>query len=160
MHDAPLFTMDITLAIDYGATRVGIAASAGFLPRPLDVLQHGALEGLLERVLKMAQSEMATRIIIGLPVNANGTEGEQAKAVRYFAQRLANVTPLPVWLWNEYGSSQAAQAGMIAANTSKKARKTKLDALAAAAFLQEYNDQNGEGAERVLPVSQETEQDE
>jgi putative Holliday junction resolvase len=152
--------MELTLAIDYGATRVGVAASAGFLPRPLDVLQHGALEGLIERLLKMAQSEMATRILIGLPVNADGTEGTQAKSVRYFAQRLANATPLPVWLWNEYGSSQAAQAQMIAANTSKKSRKTKLDALAAAAFLQDYIDQNGEGAERVFPVSQETDSDE
>lgn len=152
--------MEISLAIDYGATRVGVAASAGFLPRPLDVLQHGALEGLLERLLKIAHSEMATRMVIGLPVNADGTEGEQAKSVRYFAQRLANATTLPVWLWNEYGSSQTAQAQMIAANTSKKARKTKLDALAAAAFLQEYIEQNGEGAERVLPVPQETKSDE
>ncbi len=159
MHYA-LCTMELTLAIDYGASRVGIAASAGFLPRPLDVLQHGALDGLIERILKIAQSEMATRIVMGLPVNADGTEGEQAKSVRYVAQRLANATPLPVWLWNEYGSSQSAQATMIATNTSKKARKTKLDALAAAAFLQEYIEQNGEGAERVLPVSQETEQDE
>ncbi len=152
--------MEISLAIDYGATRVGVAASAGFLPRPLDVLQHGALDGLIERLLKIARNEMATRIIIGLPVNADSTEGEQAKSVRYFAQRLANATVLPVWLWNEYGSSQAAQAQMIAANTSKKARKTKLDALAAAAFLQEYIEQNGEGAERVCPVSQEAKSDE
>lgn len=152
--------MELTLAIDYGATRVGVAASAGFLPRPLDVLQHGAMASLIERLLKIAKSEMATRFVVGLPVNADETEGEQAKAVRYFAQRLANSTPLPVWLWNEYGSSQAAQAQMIATHTSKKARKTKLDALAAAAFLQEYNDRNGEGAERIFPVPQETDSNE
>lgn len=152
--------MDITVAIDYGAARVGVAASAGFLPRPLDVLQHGTFAALLERLLALATREQATRLVVGLPVNADGTEGDQAKSVRYFAQRLANSTTLPVWLWNEYGSSQAAQANMIAANTRKKARKQKLDALAAAAFLQEYIEQNGVGAERVLPVSQESAPDE
>jgi putative Holliday junction resolvase len=152
--------MELTLAIDYGASRVGVAVSAGFLPRPLDVLQHGALEPLIERLLAIAKREMATRLLVGLPVNADGTEGEQARSVRYFARRLAAATTLPVWLWNEYGSSQAARDGMIAANTSRRARKSKLDALAAAAFLQEFIEQNGVGAERVLPVSREPECDE
>lgn len=143
--------MEITFAIDYGLTRVGTAASAGFLPRPLEVLQHGTLESLMERLLKAAYKEMATRFVVGLPVNVDGTEGEQAGLARTFAKKLAAATPLPVYLWNEYGSSQAAQEQMIAANTSRKARKTKLDALAAAAFLQEYIEKNGEGAERVLP---------
>ncbi len=146
--------MEITLAIDYGAARVGTAVSAGWLARPLEVLPHGTLPSLIERVAALARQEMATRVIVGLPVNADGSEGEQAAVARAFANALAAALPLPVWLWNEYGSSQSAQAQMIGAATRRKARRQKLDAVAAAVFLQEYVERAGEGAERVFPGEQ------
>ncbi len=144
--------MEVTFAIDYGSSRVGTAVSAGWMATPLDVLPHGTLDSLLERLLKLAHQEMVTRFVVGLPINADSTEGEQAAAARAFAARLAAATPLPVYLWNEYGSSQAAQAQMIGANTSRKARREKLDAIAAAVFLQEFVEQKGAGAELVRPA--------
>jgi putative holliday junction resolvase len=146
--------MEVTFAIDYGASRVGTAASSGFHARPLEVLPHGSIESLIARLLKLAHQEMVTRFVVGLPVNADGTEGEQAAAARAFAATLAAATPLPVYLWNEYGSSQAAQAQMIGASTSRKARREKLDAIAAAVFLQEFVEQQGTGAELVSPAPQ------
>jgi putative holliday junction resolvase len=145
--------MEITLAVDYGHSRTGTAVSAGWMARPLEVLHERAPEALITRLLVLARQEMATRFLVGLPVNADGTEGEQAQSARQFARQLAAATALPVYLWNEYGSSQAAQAQMIGANTRRKARREKLDAIAAAVFLQEYVEQGGDGAEQVLPES-------
>ncbi len=143
--------MEVTLAIDYGAARVGTAVSAGFMARPLEVLPHGSGESLIVRLQALAREEMVTRYVVGLPVNADGSEGEQAAAARAFAGQLARAVPQPVLLWNEYGSSQAAQAQMIGASTSRRARREKLDAWAAAHFLQEFVEREGIGAERVLP---------
>ncbi|MBA3531300.1 MAG: Holliday junction resolvase RuvX [Ardenticatenales bacterium] len=146
--------MEVTLAIDYGSARVGTAVSVGWMARPLDVFPHGSIESLLARLLALCTQEQVTKIVVGLPLNADGTEGEQATVVRGFATELAQTTNLEIFLWNEYGSSQAAQAQMIGASRSRKARREKLDAIAAALFLQEFVEQNGVGAERVYPKDQ------
>lgn len=146
--------MDVTLAIDYGTRRVGLAVSAGFLARPLDVLPHGAIEGLVARILDVADREQATRFVVGLPVHADGSEGEQAEATRLFARYLAGQTPRPVLLFDEYGSSQSAQSALIASGAGRRKRRGRLDAVAAAKFLQDFVDREGEGAERILPEEQ------
>lgn len=143
--------MVVTLAIDYGSARVGTAVSAGWMARALEVLPHGSVESLIERLLTLARQEMVTQFLVGLPVNADGSEGEQAVAARAFAQQLAARTDLPVLLWSEYGSSQAAQAQMIGNSSRRKTRREKLDAMAAAMFLQEFVERNGAEAERVYP---------
>lgn len=143
--------MVVTLAIDYGAARVGTAVSAGWMARALEVLPHHSLESLLARLLVLAHHEMATQFLVGLPVNADGSEGEQATAARAFARQLAARTELPVLLWSEYGSSQAAQAQMIGNSSRRKTRREKLDAMAAAIFLQEFVERAGAEAERVYP---------
>ena len=144
--------MEVTLAVDYGLARVGTAVCAGWMARPLEVIPATAgEEAVIERLLALAAHEMATRLLVGLPVNADGSEGEQAKLAREFAARLAARTALPVYLWDEYGSSQAAMNQMIGAGRRRRARKEQLDAVAAALFLQEFVDQGGEGGERVLP---------
>lgn len=141
--------MEITLAVDYGTARIGIAISVGWLARPLDVLPHHSLTSLIERLLSLAKQEMATQFLIGLPVNADGSEGAQAAVVRNFAQQLANRTPLPVLLWDEYGSSQAALANMINANLGRKKRRKQLDAYAAVIFLQEFIERSQIEPERL-----------
>ena len=143
--------MNVTLAIDYGSARVGVAASGGWMARPLKVLPHGSLSSLIDRLLRLAKEEMATQFLVGLPVNADGSEGEQAARVRVFAGELAERSPLPVLLWSEYGSSKNAQQQMIAANTRRKSRRQKLDAIAAAVFLQEFIENSNKQVERVFP---------
>ena len=143
--------MDITLAIDYGAARVGVALSVGWIARPLQILPHQSLASLIDRLLKLAKEELATQFLVGLPINADGSEGRQAETVRAFANELALHTTLPVLLWNEYGSSKSAQQQMIASNTRRKSRRKKLDAIAAAVFLQEFVDDSEKKVERVSP---------
>lgn len=145
--------MDITLAIDYGGRRVGVAVSAGILARPLTVLPHGRLESLIARLLALARQEQANRLLVGLPLNADGSIGPQAEKTIRFAQRLAAASPSPVYLWDERRSSAAAQQALIATGRRRKARKQQLDAYAAAAFLQEYLDEEGRGATPVEPTT-------
>lgn len=142
---------EITLAIDYGGRRVGVAASAGFLARPLEVVPHGQVESLITRLLALAKQEGATQLLVGWPLNMDGSEGEQALKTRAFAERLAAATALPVFLWDERRSSSDAQAQLIASGAGRKARRAKRDAVAAALFLQDFVDQAGRGAQRVLP---------
>lgn len=149
--------MEVTLAIDYGARRVGLAVSAGFLARPLEVVPHGELDALVARILRLAAQEMVTRLVVGLPVHADGTEGEQAAASRHFARHLAGRTPLPVLLFDEYGSSQSAQSALIAGGARRRKRRARLDAVAAAQFLQEFVDRDGQGSERILAEEQQDE---
>nr|WP_290666547.1 Holliday junction resolvase RuvX [Ardenticatena sp.] len=150
--------VEMVLAIDYGKRRVGVAAGVGMAPRPVGVLPHGSLDSLIERILHLARSEGADKIIVGLPLNADGSEGEQAAQSRAFAEALAAQTDIPVFLWDERYTSQDAQQQMIAAGTTQKARREKLDAVAAAVMLEHYFARQGTGAERVLPKSTETEQ--
>lgn len=138
-----------TLGIDYGGQRVGVAVSVGFAPRPIDVLSHGTIESLIERILALASQEQVARIVVGLPLNADGTEGEQANVTRKFAQELAAATSLPVVMWDERYTSQQAEEQMIAAGTSSKARRDKADAIAAALLLQDFFANDGAGAERI-----------
>lgn len=147
--------MDTILAIDYGERRVGVAVSGGVLARPLEVLAHGRLDSLVNRLLELARREQATRLIIGFPLNEDGSIGPQAEKTLAFARRLAAVASCPVFLWDERRSSQTAQRAMIATGSRRKARKEQLDAYAAAAILQDYLDQGGAGAVLVAPPTPE-----
>jgi putative Holliday junction resolvase len=111
---------------------------------------------LIRQIRELAKEEMVTRYLVGLPVNADGTEGEQASEAREFAMSLACAVPEPVFLWDEYGSSQAAQERLLEGSHRRKARRERLDAVAAAVFLQEYVDRDGAGAERVYPEGEMT----
>jgi putative Holliday junction resolvase len=144
-------TGEITLAIDYGAKRVGVALSGGYLATPLEVLPHGRGASLVERVLQLARREQATQLVVGWPLNMDGSAGPQAEKAANFARQLAAATTLPVFLWDERRSSSEAQQQLIESGAGRKARKEKRDAVAAAVFLQDFIAQQGQGAQRVLP---------
>ncbi|HEX9904133.1 MAG TPA: Holliday junction resolvase RuvX, partial [Propylenella sp.] len=75
-------------------------------------------------------------LILGLPVNMNGTEGPRAQATRAFLRHLAPLTDLPIVLWDERLSTAAAERAMIEADMSRRKRAAKIDAAAAAFILQ------------------------
>ncbi|MCZ7573869.1 MAG: Holliday junction resolvase RuvX [Ardenticatenaceae bacterium] len=142
---------EVTLAIDYGVRRVGVAVSAGVLARPLTVMPHGRRESLIARLLDLAHEEQVGLLLVGLPLNGDGSIGPQAEKTMRFARALAAATSLPVYLWDERRSSVAAQQALIATGRRRKARQQQLDAYAAAAFLQDYLDEGGRGAILVEP---------
>jgi putative pre-16S rRNA nuclease len=130
------------LGIDAGERRVGVALSdeLGLLASPLVVLdRRRGLAPLLDRLAELARRERVGRIVVGLPLNADGSEGQQARRARNFALVAERVIGLPVTLWDERLSTREAEA-IVRAQGRTRRRRVDLDAVAAAVILQDYLD--------------------
>src|SRR5215469_6895152 len=122
---------------------LALVAAAAMLP------ERGALIGLelgtktigvaasdAERILELAAERRAAGLVLGLPVNMDGSEGPRAQSTRAFARNLAQLTDLPVALWDERLSTAAVERALIAADASRARRKSVIDQHAAAYILQ------------------------
>ena len=91
------------LAVDYGERRTGLAVSdmLGITAQGLDTLVVGDESEIPELVARTAEEKQAERIVVGLPLNMNGSESEKSGKVRLFADRLADLTNLRVDLWDD-----------------------------------------------------------
>jgi len=133
------------LAIDYGMKRTGLAVcDAGeTIASPLAVVQgHKAL---LQRIRRIATSEGIEAVVLGLPLNMDGTEGPQAKLVRNFGKELGRQLGIPVHFQDERLSSFEAEQRILEMDLSRAKKKERLDALAAADILQTFLDQKAGG---------------
>jgi len=134
------------LAIDPGEKRIGLAISdpTATIANPLKVIQHTSRALDAAMIAQLAVENQAARIIVGA---APGPDGEETPATRH-AARLAEAiraqTDLPVELWDETGSTQAARAASIALGQSARKRRQMghghLDQIAATYILQTYLD--------------------
>ena len=130
------------LAIDPGSVRLGLAISDSErrLASPLttytrkDDTQDA---GFFRRII--AEHDVGA-ILIGLPVRADGYEGEQAKAARQFGAWLEQATGLPCTYFDERLTSFAADESLLEAGLTKKKRKARRDRVAAQILLQTYLD--------------------
>ena len=133
------------LGIDAGERRVGVALSDELclLASPLVVLDRGhGLAPVLDTLARLARSERVAQMVVGLPLNADGTAGRQARRARDFARVAARVIGLPVELWDERLSTREAEAIVRAQgrNMRRLRQSGQLDAVAAAVILQDYLD--------------------
>ncbi len=128
------------LAIDYGLKRTGLAVCDAdeTLASPLVVLTGQG--GLIERIGQAAVDQAVDAIVFGLPLNMDGTEGDQAKRVRDFAAQLIKQIELPLFFQDERLSSFDAEKKLAALGITRKKKKKLLDAIAAAAILQAFID--------------------
>ena len=128
------------LAIDYGLKRTGLAVCDAdeTLASPLVVLTGQG--GLIEKIRQAAVDQGADAIVIGLPLNMDGTEGNQAKRVRDFAAETIKQIKLPLFFQDERLSSFDAEKKLAALGITRKKKKKHLDAIAAAAILQAFID--------------------
>jgi putative Holliday junction resolvase len=128
------------LAIDYGLKRTGLAVcDAGeTLASPLAVV-HGRKD-LIPRIRKVIASENIGAVVLGLPLNMDGSEGPQAKLVRSFAAELAGQVRVPIHLQDERLSSFEAEQKLQEMGLSRGKKREILDALAAADILQTFLD--------------------
>lgn len=133
------------LAIDYGTKRTGLAVcDAGeTIASPLAVVQ-GRKE-LIERVKRVVASEDIGAIVVGLPLNMDGTEGPQAKLVLAFAKELGRQIPIPIHLQDERLSSFEAEHKLNDIGLTRGKKRERLDALAAADILQSFLDEKSDG---------------
>ena len=132
------------LAVDPGEKRIGLAVSdpSGTLARPLKVLLHVARAEDARQIAEIAAEEGADAIVIGQPLDANGEVGPQARKSIRLADAVREYTQLPIHLWDESGTTQAAIGSRVALGTSRKKRKGHLDDLAASILLQDFLIQN------------------
>ena len=124
--------------LDLGAKTIGIALSDPGLriATPLHTIRRTKFGADAAALLAVCGRERVGGLILGLPVNMNGTEGPRAQATRAFLRHLAPLTDLPIVLWDERLSTAAAERAMIEADLSRRKRAEKIDAAAAAFILQ------------------------
>ena len=132
------------LAVDPGEKRIGLALSdpTATIASPLAVLKHVARAEDAAAIARFAAEREAVLIVVGQPLDAEGRETPQS----YHASRLAGEirlhTAVPVVLWDESGSTKAAQAARRAMGVSRRKRSGHLDEIAATVILQSYLDAN------------------
>jgi len=136
-----------TLAIDFGKRRIGLALSdaGGKLATPYEVLQITSNSQALEKIAKVIAAEGVERIVIGLPLNMDGTRGRAANEATEFGRLLASRAGVKTIFVDERLSTFQAEQDLLDARRegqklTRKSKKLRLDALAAAGFLQEFLD--------------------
>lgn len=129
------------LGLDPGTKRVGVAVSdpLGITAQPRGVLD-GSDPHLMEAIAGLAVEVGAERIVVGLPVSLNGSEGPAAIAAREFAAAVGEATGLPVELADERFTSVTAERVLVQAGLSGRRRRAVRDRVAAAVMLQAYLD--------------------
>ncbi|MEE8592654.1 MAG: Holliday junction resolvase RuvX [Candidatus Bipolaricaulota bacterium] len=131
------------LGIDYGRRRIGLAISdeAGFLARPLDPCQRThSLRKDLEYLARQAREAEAGTIVVGLPLNMDGSKGEMAVEVEEFVGQLQELMKIAVVVFDERLTSSEAERVLLEGNVKRKDRKRLRDGLAATLILQGYLD--------------------
>ncbi len=133
------------LAIDYGTKRTGLAVcdASETIASPYSVLQ--GQKNLIQRIGRIVASENIEAVVLGLPLNMDGSEGPQAKRVRAFARQLESQIHLPIHLQDERLSSFGAEAKLGEIGLSKGKKRERLDAIAAAEILQAFLEQKAGG---------------
>jgi len=130
-------------AIDYGTRRIGIALSDSreLIASPATTLDAaGAVAGDARLILRWATENDADGLVIGLPINMDGSLGPQAKLSGDLADQLRRLGSLPIELWDERLSSFQADQVMQAAGLTRAKKKRHRDALAAQVILQSFLD--------------------
>ena len=123
--------------LDVGTKTIGIAVcDAGWhFAGPLETIRRAKFTKDLEILAAIVEREQIAGLVIGLPLNMDGTDSPRTQSTRAFARNLAPLE-LPVLLWDERWSTQAVERAMIEADVSRARRAEKVDALAAAHILQ------------------------
>lgn len=128
------------MAIDYGDTRIGLAVSdlLGMLCGEAWTMQEWNMERAAQRIAEEAKSRGVEQLVLGLPKNMDGSEGERAAKSREFRELLIKESGLPVTLWDERRSSIEAHAILHANGKKEKAHRKTVDAVAASLILEGY----------------------
>jgi len=128
------------LAVDYGDKRTGLAIcdAAGTLATPYAVIETQNAAHLIEQIAHIAAKEGVEAVVLGLPLNMDGTEGSRAKRTRAFGQSLSERLNLPVEYHDERMSSYIADSFFTPGQMTRGEKKKRMDAVAAAVILQSF----------------------
>jgi len=126
------------MAVDFGDTRTGLAVSDGsrFLASGIGYVSPGGIEKTAEAVSAEAKEQRVAAIVVGLPVNMDGTQGSRAERCKKFARMLKEQTGLCVTTFDERMTTMTASRYLNETNTRGKKRKGVIDTLSAQIILQ------------------------
>lgn len=130
------------LGVDFGDTRTGLAVSdtLGMLANGIGYVNSTYMPKTVLLVSEKAKEYGVSRIVVGLPINMNGTRGPRAEHAEEFAKLLGEATGLPIEMFDERCSTMAAHQILNFTDTRGKKRKAAVDTLSAQIILQNYLD--------------------
>jgi len=124
--------------LDFGTKTIGVSISDTMqtISSGLETIKRTKFKNDAARLLEIIEEHEIKALVIGLPLNMDGTEGPRVQSTKAFARNLANVTSLPLIFWDERMSTQAAERALLEADSSRKRRKEVIDKMAATYILQ------------------------
>ncbi|MBZ8132613.1 Holliday junction resolvase RuvX [Afifella sp. IM 167] len=124
--------------LDLGTKTIGVAISdpGQTIASPVTTIRRVKFGKDAAALLELCAREKIGGLVLGLPVNMDGTEGPRCQATRAFARNLQPLADMPIALWDERMSTMAVERAMIAADLSRAKRAERIDAAAAAYILQ------------------------
>lgn len=138
----------IIMSVDLGKARTGIAVcdKTEFLASPYTVIFEKSPVKLPEKVATAVKDTKAELVVVGLPKNMDGSEGESAQNARAFAEKITELTGVETVMQDERGTTITAHSFLNTTNTRGKKRKNVVDEVAATIILQDYLDKRHRGS--------------
>ena len=132
------------IGIDYGDARLGFALSdpLGIIASPLEVYTRKSEAADLKYIAELVKLKEADTVVIGLPVNMDGSKGERAEKTAEFGDKIKSVCGVKVEYADERLSTVSAERFLIEGNVRREKRKEVIDKVAAQIILQSYLDRN------------------
>ena len=126
------------LGLDVGTKTIGLALSdvSRMIASGVRTIQRGKFRDDARALLDFASTERVSGLVIGLPLNLDGTSGPRVQSTEAFARNLAALTELPMLLWDERLTPAEAERMLIGADVSRRRRAQVIDKLAATLILQ------------------------
>ncbi len=137
--------MGAVAGLDLGTKTIGVALSDALrsVASPLRTIRRTKFTQDAEALLKVIADRDLKGLILGLPLNMDGSEGPRCQSTRAFARNLEKLTELPITFWDERLSTVAAERAMLEADMSRKRRAEVIDHVAAGFILQGALDRLG-----------------
>lgn len=126
------------LGLDLGSKTIGIALSDVMrtIATPMETIRRAKFTKDADRLLTIISEQNIGGIILGLPINMDGSEGRRCQSTRQFARNMAEKTDIPIGFWDERLSTIAVTRTLLEADTSRKRRDELVDKMAASYILQ------------------------
>ena len=128
--------------LDLGEKTIGVAVSdlRRGVATPLETIRRKKFTLDAARLLEIVQGRAIAGIVLGLPLNMDGSEGPRCQSTRAFARNLSRLTDLPIGFWDERLSTVAAERALLEGDTSRTKRAQVIDHVAAGYILQGFLD--------------------
>lgn len=128
------------MAVDYGESRTGIAVCdpTEFLASPVCIIKEKNTLKAIEKIAEKAKELKAEQIVVGHPLNMDGSRGERAEKCTFVKEEVEKLSGIETVLWDERATTKTALGMLSDSGTFGKKRKEVLDAVAATVILENY----------------------